>query len=1104
MKPRIFISTVSSELKSARQLTANVLQSLGYEPVWQDIFGTEPGDLKQMLRDKIDDCEGLIQIVGRAYGAEPLAPDLEFGRVSYTQFEFLYARQRGKTTWVLFADEGCTRDKPLDQLDLPRDAGDADPAAYQAERRAHQEAWRQRLQQDGHLRHAASSDTELELKIERLRSAFAELRRGFRRWQRLVLGVGVAGLLLTGSILVALWWSKRTTEGRITRAQRATDAGIRQLDGKLDDVKKGQTISATRIRLHLLEASERARDAALAEADKEPRFDERERLRAQALKAHEIRLGRIDELAASFVALERQADTSPVLREMIRILHEEKSNGVDKAIAYAEAQRPLLLARVRARKQAEQERNRTDLEPLLKLAALEQTNARPAAARARFQEVLDLEPDWPQALERYAYFLYDQSVQSHDHGLLRGALADAESSLRVAERLHSRDESNPEGQRVVSVACTQLGDVLVTRGQRGDAERALKEHTRSLALAEALRKRNPDSAQAARDVSVSLNKLGDLLAQRGQAGDAEQAIKHYTRGLDIFHDLLKRYPDSAVAARDVSAGLNSLGDLLAQRGQPGDAEQALKHHTRSLDIREDLLKRNPNSALAARDVSVSLNKLGDLLVQRGQPGDTEQALKHYTRSLEISEDLLKRNPNSALAARDVSISLERFGNLLAQRGQPGDAEQALTHYTRCLDIREDLRKRNPDSAHAARDVYVSLDRLGNLLAHRGQPGDIEQVLKYYTRSLEINEDLRKRNPGSAHAARDVSVSLEKLGDLLRQRGQPGDAEQALKHHTRSLDIREDLLKRNPNSALATRDVSVSLEKLGNLLAQRGQPGDTEQALTHYTRSLEISEDLLKRNPNSALAARDVSVSLGKLGALLVQRGQPGDAEQALTHYTRELEINEDLLKRNPDSAQTARDVTVSRYKLGELDVKAQRFGSAIAHFDAGIAVLDGMIARRLDAEAAAREKAFLVSRREFCVASPLAVGAWDAVLKARPNLLPLVLTLRVTALAQQGRLADVAQAGAKLRELEPKTGDNLYNAACAYGLCAGLAAKDNTAVSEAADAEHRRYIDLALACLKEAIAADYSDFDHMKQDTDLTVLHNLPEFQRLFPSAIPK
>ena len=46
----------------------------------------------------------------------------------------------------------------------------------------------------------------------------------------------------------------------------------------------------------------------------------------------------------------------------------------------------------------------------------------------------------------------------------------------------------------------------------------------------------------------------------------------------------------------------------------------------------------------------------------------------------------------------------------------------------------------------------------------------------------------------------------------------------------------------------------------------------------------------------------------------------------------------------------------SQYTLGELDVKLQRFESAIAHFEAGIAVLNGMIAKRLNEETATREK----------------------------------------------------------------------------------------------------------------------------------------------------
>ena len=94
-RPTIFISAVSQELRSARRLVANTLTFLGYEPVWQDIFGTEGGDLREILRRQIDQCKGVVQLVGRCYGAQAPVADKEFGRVSYRQYEGLYARQRG-------------------------------------------------------------------------------------------------------------------------------------------------------------------------------------------------------------------------------------------------------------------------------------------------------------------------------------------------------------------------------------------------------------------------------------------------------------------------------------------------------------------------------------------------------------------------------------------------------------------------------------------------------------------------------------------------------------------------------------------------------------------------------------------------------------------------------------------------------------------------------------------------------------------------------------------------------------------------------------------------------------------------------------------------
>jgi hypothetical protein len=69
-RPPIFISAVSRELRSARQLVANTLTFLGYQPIWQDIFGTESGDLRELLRQQIDQCKGVVQLVGQCYGGD--------------------------------------------------------------------------------------------------------------------------------------------------------------------------------------------------------------------------------------------------------------------------------------------------------------------------------------------------------------------------------------------------------------------------------------------------------------------------------------------------------------------------------------------------------------------------------------------------------------------------------------------------------------------------------------------------------------------------------------------------------------------------------------------------------------------------------------------------------------------------------------------------------------------------------------------------------------------------------------------------------------------------------------------------------------------------
>ena len=66
----------------------------------------------------------------------------------------------------------------------------------------------------------------------------------------------------------------------------------------------------------------------------------------------------------------------------------------------------------------------------------------------------------------------------------------------------------------------------------------------------------------------------------------------------------------------------------------------------------------------------------------------------------MAQQLFEANPNSAQAAHDVSVSLDRLGDFYLGRGPSGDAERACAEFEECLRIRKQLFEANPNSAQA--------------------------------------------------------------------------------------------------------------------------------------------------------------------------------------------------------------------------------------------------------------------------------------------------------------------------------------------------------------------------------------------------------------------
>jgi tetratricopeptide (TPR) repeat protein len=177
---------------------------------------------------------------------------------------------------------------------------------------------------------------------------------------------------------------------------------------------------------------------------------------------------------------------------------------------------------------------------------------------------------------------------------------------------------------------------------------------------------------------------------------------------------------------------NHLARELAGRGE---TETAIAHYRRALEIKPDFVDAH--------------NNLGNALAARG---DNAAAVQHYTTALTIKPDYVEAHNNLGLALADRgqleaavaeyrrALALDpRFaaahynlGNALAARDE---IDAAISHYQKALDVR-------PDFA----EVH---NNFGTLLAARGQA---EAAIAHYQRALAIN-------PQFASARRNLALVL---------------------------------------------------------------------------------------------------------------------------------------------------------------------------------------------------------------------------------------------------------------------------------------------------------------------------------------------------------
>ncbi|MDV0441597.1 tetratricopeptide repeat protein [Methanorbis furvi] len=457
-------------------------------------------------------------------------------------------------------------------------------------------------------------------------------------------------------------------------------------------------------------------------------------------------------------------------------------------------------------------------------------------------------------------------------------------------------EENSEAQRDLSVSLNKVGEVFEKQGK---LKKAQQKYQRAMKIFDLLEKQL-GTPEAKRDLSVSLNKIGNIFERQGKFEEAQQ---NYQQMMEIAEQLAIQL-GTPEAKRDLSVSLNNIGNIFESQGK---LEEAQQNYQQAMEIDEQLAIQL-GTPEAKRDLAISLDNVGDIFDRRGK---FEEAQKSYKQAMEIREQLAIQLTTPE-AKRDLSVSLNKIGNIFESQGKLEEAQQ---NYQQMMEIAEQLAIQLT-TPEAKRDLSVSLNKIGNIFESQGK---LEEAQQNYQQAMEIDEQLAIQL-GTPEAKRDLSVSLEKVGDIFERQGKFEEAQQ---NYQQAMEICEQLEKQLRTSE-AKRDLSVSLNNIGNIFERQGK---LEEAQQNYQQAMEICEQLEKqlRTPQ---AKRDLSVSLNNIGNIFESQGKLEEAQQK---YQQAMEIREQLAIQFT-TLEAYDDLAVSHWNLGIVVLRLEIIEEAKQHF----------------------------------------------------------------------------------------------------------------------------------------------------------------------------
>jgi len=401
-----------------------------------------------------------------------------------------------------------------------------------------------------------------------------------------------------------------------------------------------------------------------------------------------------------------------------------------------------------------------------------------------------------------------------------------------------------------------LEDMVRLASVRRDWQEASRASTEALNICRQRIQNIGDTPETIRDLTISLNRIGDV---RRAQGDLAAAADAYEESLALRRQLRQSWGDTPEILRDLSVSLDHVGYVRKAQGKLAAAADAYEE---SLALSRQLRQSRGDIPETLRDLSVSLDHVGNI---RSAQGDLVTAADAYEESLALSRQLLGDTPETL---RDLTVSLNRIGDV---RRTQGDLAAAADAYEESLALARQLRQSLGDTPETLRDLSISLNRIGDV---RRTQGDLAAASNAYEESLALSRQLRQSLGDTPASLRDLSVSLDRIGNVRRAQG---DLSAAADAYEESLALRRQLRQSLGDTPESLRDLTVSFDRIGDV---RQAQDNLQTAIAAFEESLTLIRMAHGKFSDIPQVRQDLIYCLTKVAAIRQALGDDQGAQAA--------------------------------------------------------------------------------------------------------------------------------------------------------------------------------------------------------------------------------